>query len=139
MNPRPRRRGYAMVAVVVFVMLFLGLWGLAARQIGSLLRIEQARANRVQADSKGLPRMRVLAKALAALEVAFPAKQYYQCKVQDAASDGTGSWFVVNFQLLPGVTATTSQWTIEVGAETDGSNPIPPTLGNFSQPGLPTS
>jgi hypothetical protein len=139
MNPRPRRRGYAMVAVVVFVMLFLGLWGLAARQIGSLLRIEQARANRVQADSKGLPRMRVLAKAVAALEVAFPATQYYQCKVQDAAPDGTGPWFVVNFQLLTGPAANPSQWTIEVGAETDGSNPFPPTLGNFSQPGLPPS
>ena len=45
---RRRRPGYAMVIVVLFVLLFLGLWGRAARQVGSMIRIEEARARRVR-------------------------------------------------------------------------------------------
>ena len=40
---RRKRPGYAMIMVVLFLLLFLGLWGQAARQIGSLIRTEEAR------------------------------------------------------------------------------------------------
>jgi hypothetical protein len=138
MNPRPRRRGYAMVAVVVFVMLFLGLWGLAARQLGSMLRIEQARASRVLADSIALPKMRVLAKAVAAIEVKFPPRQSYPCQVQDDVSGGSGTWFVVTFQLLTDPSIPQSQWTIKVGDPSDGIGPNPPRLdSSLFQTALP--
>jgi hypothetical protein len=136
MNPRPRRRGYAMVAVVVFVMLFLGLWGLAARQLGSMLRIEQARARRVLADSIALPKMRVLAKAVAAIEVKFPPRQSYPCQVHDDVSNTS---FVVTFQLLTDPSIPQSQWTIKVGDVSDGIGPNPPLFSpSLFQAGLPT-
>ena len=69
---RHQRRGYAMVMVVLFVTLMLGLWGLASREIGAMLRIEQARAARVKRDMDTLPAKMALARAMAALEVGFP-------------------------------------------------------------------
>ncbi|MDG3007703.1 hypothetical protein [Paludisphaera mucosa] len=64
MRRRSQRRGYAMVMVVLFVTLMLGLWSLASREIGTLLRIEQARASRVQRDKDSLPGRKAMAKAL---------------------------------------------------------------------------
>ncbi len=97
MNRRSTRDGYAMVLVVLFLVMFLGLWGLAGRQIGSMLRIEEARARRVRRDVERLAAGEALAKAVTALEVGYPPTSSYICRVQ-----GTdGSLFAVTFEQDP--------------------------------------
>ena len=74
-----------MILVVLFLVLFLGLWGQVARQIGSMIRIEEARARRVRRDAARLPAEAVLAQALAILEVGYPPSSSYRCSVQGFA------------------------------------------------------
>jgi hypothetical protein len=118
MTPRPPRRGYAMVAVVLFVMLFLGLWGVAARQLGSMLRIEQARVRRVQRDLDDLGATQALAKALAALEIGFPKTTPYTCRV-----DVGGIYFALTFTRNPDGSDLTA-WSVQATPTTDLTAPI---------------
>jgi hypothetical protein len=117
MTPRAPRRGYAMVAVVLFVMLFLGLWGVAGRQLGSMLRIEQARARRVQRDLDGLGATQALAKALAALEVGFPRTTPYTCRVNVGGTD-----FALTFTRNPDGSDPTA-WSLQATPTTDLTAP----------------
>src|SRR5437868_2197773 len=88
MRTRPRyRRGYSMILVVLFLVVFLGIWGQAARQVGSMLRIEQARAQRIRRDAARLPAEEGLAKALAALESGFPPTNPYTCSYTSSSGD----------------------------------------------------
>jgi hypothetical protein len=47
---RPDRRGYALVLVCIFVILFLAMLGVAWRQTASVLRIESLRAVQTRRD-----------------------------------------------------------------------------------------
>ena len=64
-RPSLKRRGYALMIVFVFVMLFLGLMGIAWRQVASVLRIERAVEVRKRCDEGSV---RVLAMAMQVLE-----------------------------------------------------------------------
>jgi hypothetical protein len=86
-NRKRVRRGYAMIMVILFLVLFLGLWSQATGQIASMIRIEEARQRRVQRDTARLPASTSLARAIAALEVGFPPSTPYSCTA--TASDGT--------------------------------------------------
>ena len=121
MTNRPRnRRGYAMVLVVLFVVLFLGLWGQAARQIGSMIRIEEARAHRVRRDAARLPIEAALARALAALELGFPPSPLYTCGI--TTSDGAA--FAATFRQDP---ERPDEWIVSVEPTSEGLlPPLPP-------------
>jgi hypothetical protein len=118
MRPRPRRSGYAMVVVVMFVILFLGLWSLAARQVSSLLRVEQARANRVSRDVTNLPACRALAKALAALQVGYPPTNPYVCQV---SIDGNA--FALTFTIDTSLNDNHA-WEVQAATTNDTSPPV---------------
>ena len=91
MTPRTRpgrpAGGYAMVLVVLFMVLFLGLWGQAARQIGSMIRIEEARDRRVRRDADRLLVQAALARGLAALEQGYPPADPFTCVVEIRPAD----------------------------------------------------
>jgi hypothetical protein len=51
MNRRPSaRRGYALLLVIVFLVLFLAMLGIAWRQVASVLRVETVRATQARRD-----------------------------------------------------------------------------------------
>ena len=116
MRVRPRRRGFAMVAVVVFVLVFLGLWTVAARQISSMLRVEQARAKRVGATSPHCPR-KALAQALAALESGYPPANPYTCLVTVDSTE-----FAVTYTINPD-TEDPTDWLVTASTITDPGLP----------------
>lgn len=113
MRVRPRRRGYAMVAVVAFVLIFLGLWTVAARQINTMLRVEQARHNRILADQANLAARQALAQALAALGSGYPPSSPYYCRY--------GSDFEIAFTNPD--PADYTAWTVTVSPSPDLSLP----------------
>jgi hypothetical protein len=106
-----------MVAVVVFVLGFLGLWTVAARQISSMLRVEQARARRIARDAAGLPARKALAQALAALELGYPPANPYVCQV---TIDGTE--FAVTYTINP-TTEDPTDWLVTASTITDPGLP----------------
>ena len=117
MRVRPRRRGYAMVAVVVFVLGFLGLWTVAARQISSMLRVEQARAKRIARDAAALASRQALAQALAALESGYPPANPYVCLVMAG-----GTEFAITYQINPD-TEDPTDWLVSASTTTDPGLP----------------
>jgi hypothetical protein len=130
MRPRPQRRGYAMVVVVMFVILFLGLWSLAARQVSSLLRVEQARAHRVARDVTNLPARRALAQALAALQVGYPPRNPYNCQVSI-----DGNPFTLTFTIDPS-SNDPHAWEVKAATSTDTSLPLDPALFTQDPPAM---
>lgn len=132
MRPRPRRRGYAMVAVVAFVLVFLGLWTVAARQISSMLRIEQARAKRIARDAAALPARKALAQALAALESGYPPANPYTCLVTVDSTE-----FAVTYTINPD-TEDPTDWLVTASTTVDPGLPaLDPGEFKASPPGGP--
>jgi hypothetical protein len=74
----PQRRGYALVLVVVFSVLFFTLVGVAWRQMSSVVRIFTVRTNQLLRDRGAT---QALADALHALDVGQPPgdPDVYQC------------------------------------------------------------
>jgi hypothetical protein len=50
----PARRGYALMLVIVFLVIFLAMLGTAWRQVASVLRVETVRAAQTQRDQGAL-------------------------------------------------------------------------------------
>jgi hypothetical protein len=117
MKPRkPSRRGFAMVLVLVFVTMILTVWGVAGRHIASMIRIEQARANRARHDVTKLPALAALARSLAALEAGYPPASPYTCSI--LGSDGTR--FAASFVRDP---ERPEEWAVSVAPGADDSLP----------------
>jgi hypothetical protein len=114
MTPNPRRRGYALIAVILFVTLYLGLWSVAARQVSILLRIEQARANRIALDATAVPALEALAQGLAALEVGYPPANPYVVGT-------SGSGFTLVYTRLEG-----GNWSVQALPSADAPDPTDP-------------
>ncbi len=74
----PRRRGYALVLVIVFCVLFFTLVGVAWQQMSSVVRIFTVRTNQLLRDRGAT---QALADALHALDVGPPPgnPDVYQC------------------------------------------------------------
>lgn len=111
-----RRSGYTIVLVVLFVVMFLGLWGLASRELGSLIRIEVARSQRVRRDAERLPYLTAYARALAALEVGYPPSRGYECRITQI----DGSLVSIKFEPDEQVA---NQWWIVVAPTSDTTLP----------------
>jgi hypothetical protein len=76
---RPSRRGYALILVATFSLLFVTFMGVAWRQLASAIGTFSARSNQIQQD---MGAMMALADAMRALEVGPPpydANGQYQC------------------------------------------------------------
>jgi Tfp pilus assembly protein PilV len=106
-----------MVAVVVFVIGFLGLWTVAARQISSMLRVEQARAKRIARDAAALASRQALAQALAALESGYPPANPYVCLVTAGSTE-----FAVTYQINPD-SEDPSDWLVTASTTVDPGLP----------------
>ncbi len=114
---RPVRGGYALLIVLVFVMLFLTILGVAWRQIGSLLNIETVRAQQMTRDRGSLM---AAAKGLRLLEMTSDRtliEAAYKHEEQ-------GQWYKVTF------TVDGNEWTISAFAvaEEPDCDVIPPFL-----------
>ena len=70
------RRGYALLLVVMFTMIFVMLTGVAWRQMSSVIRNFSVRTNRIQCDQGAL---QALAHALRRLENGVPPADQYFC------------------------------------------------------------
>jgi hypothetical protein len=130
-DPRrpPQRRGYAMVAVLIFVILFLGLWSIAAQGVSSLLRVEQARARRVARDANYLPHRKALAQAAAAFQLGYPPTNPYECQV---VVDGAA--YALTFTIDPSGNDPTA-WLVTTSQPADpGLPPLDPSQFPASPP-----
>ena len=109
-NALPARRGYAMMLVLMFIVLFLALLGVVYREVAGALRIESLHSIEVQRDAGSV---HALARALALLETGLPPANPYVCGVTIDTPDGPLA-FTVTFATEDGVT-----WQVQ-------SSPTPP-------------
>lgn len=93
MKTKSARSGFAMMLVLVFIVLFLTMLGVACRRTAAALRIESVRALQTQRDEGSL---HALARGLALLETGLPPSDPYVCGVAITTSTGTSS-FTVTF------------------------------------------
>jgi hypothetical protein len=117
---RPKRCGYALMLVLVFVVLFTAMLGVAWRRVASALRVEHVSEIRKQCDQGSL---QVLAKAMALLETCLrldttgvgklptssPENEFYEAL-------GTApnlTYYIVTFVHTDGDT-TGKKWTVSV-------------------------
>ncbi len=101
-NKRPARRGFALLLVLVFVVLFLAMLGVAWRQIGAVLRIESARARQMTRDDGSLL---AVAKALRLLETTSDLSLIGPSYRFKTTIDGEDKWYTVTF-------SHDSDWTV---------------------------
>jgi hypothetical protein len=96
----PGRRGYALLLVLVFIVLFLLLLGVAWRRVASALRIASVRTVEVQRDEGAL---HALARGMHLLETGLPPTNSYVCGTTINTSSGPRS-YTVAFTLEEGTT-----------------------------------
>ena len=91
--PLKRRRGFALMLVVVQMTLLVALWGVAYRQLGAAMRLISAMPGGSPAVSDGY---KPLALALAALETGDPpaSGQTYSCTI---LTPNGPAYFLVTF------------------------------------------
>jgi hypothetical protein len=133
------RRGYALLLVVVFITIFLGMLGIAWRQVAAMLRIEKAVELRREGDEGSV---RVLAQAMQVMEnylcwtgstakinisgTLYPATgSSFTCKKYFNASSDTTSqnwqYYLITFTKVSedgSLTPPQSQWTVSVTLST---------------------
>lgn len=122
MRRAPVRRGYAMMLVLVFILLFLSLLGVAYRQATAALRIETAYAQQVQRDEGSV---HAVARGVMLLETGLPPSSPYVCGVTIATSTGPRS-FTVTFTSQGG-----TNWSVSAAPTQSGETPpaMPSTFG----------
>jgi hypothetical protein len=106
----PKRRGYAMLSVLVFLAVGLVFVAVQQRRLGAWLRLEQSRIEAARFDEG--PRS-VMAGALELLETGLPPTDPYECGALVDTSDGPRT-FSVLFWSSGG-----KPWTIEVTPRAD--------------------
>jgi hypothetical protein len=99
---RPARRGYALMLVMLFVVLFLVMLGVTWRQVASVLRIETVRQSQVRRDRGCLL---AVVQGIHFMETTPPAASPY---VWGTTIDGKS--FTVTFTQDPG---DSTLWTVE--------------------------
>lgn len=97
---RKRRAGYALIMVLVFMVLFVSIVGVAFRRLGSAVRLESAHTNQVRRDGGSVV---ALSRAMALLETGLPPTDPYVCGTVVDTPAGTRN-FTVTFTLEEGTT-----------------------------------
>ena len=128
-NARPARRGYAMVLVLMFIVLFLALLGVVYRDLSGSLRIESLHALEQRRDEGTIA---ALARALALLESGLPPANPYACSVTIDTSAGPQA-FTVAFASEDGVT-----WQVQSSPTVAGQT-APPMPAYFGAPPATTA
>jgi hypothetical protein len=113
---RPARRGYALMLVMCFVVLFVALLGTVARGIASALRIAAVRAVQSQRDAGSIP---ALARALHLLETGPPPDSPYVCGMTIDTPRGPRN-YTITFS-ADGETG----WSVHVAATGTGQSVLP--------------
>ena len=114
MRKQAPRSGFAMMLVLVFIVLFLGLLGAALRQTSAALRIESVRILQIQRDEGSL---HAVARGLALLETGLPPSDPYVCGIDINISTGMRA-FTVTF-----VSEGAGQWSVQSVATPEGELP----------------
>jgi hypothetical protein len=117
---RPNRHGYALMLVIIFVVLFTAILGVAWRRVASALRVEHASEVRKRCDEGSL---QVLAKAMTLLETCLRQDTTGVARLPSSSPDnefyealGTSpnvTYYIVTFVPYNGDT-TGRQWTVSV-------------------------
>jgi hypothetical protein len=100
--------------VLVFVMLFLALLGVAYRNTAAALRTEAVVAQQTQRDEGSI---HALARAVKLLETGLPPASPYVCGVTITTSTGPRA-YTVTF-----TNTSSTNWTIQVVPTAEGENP----------------
>jgi hypothetical protein len=87
----PGRRGYAMLLVCVFILLFLSLVGVGWRRMASALRVASVHSTQVLRDEGSV---HALAQAMHLLETGLPPSSPYVCGTTINTSQGLRSYTV---------------------------------------------
>ena len=120
----PNRRGYALVVVLLFNVLFLMLLGITWRQIAGVIRVATVRAEQVQRD-EGV--VCALARAMHMLETGRPpigSASTYQCYT----TIGLG-FFLLTF--TPGTDPSVEAWSVTATAQSTQPSGVPYKLDTF--------
>ena len=92
----PNRRGYALLMVLMFNVLFLMLLGVAWRRVASVIRVATVRTQQTQCDEGSL---RVLAGATRLLETGLPPSSPYEHgAIVNVEAAGEERFFNVRFE-----------------------------------------
>ena len=131
-TPHRRRRGYALMVVIVQVTLLASLWGVAYRQVVSTIRfiefLEPGGQDATQYDLKPLTR------ALILLETGDPPADVYSCGITIPRYNKSPLFFVVTFtkdDSSGGGSQGGNQWTVN-------SHSVPD-LNSWNLPTMPYS
>ncbi len=140
---RPNRNGYALMLVMVFVVLFGAVLGVAWRRVGSALRIERAAEIRKQSDRGSV---QVLAQAMRVLETrlrlnndgeaeldvsstttpdyrtTFTFRSESSYDISDDPDRPNIQWYIIRFDRQAD-----GQWTVNItSTKTEPSDPVLP-------------
>ena len=120
----PNRRGYALVVVLLFNVLFLMLLGVAWRHMVGVIRVATVRAEQVHHD-EGV--VCALARAMHMLETGRPpigSASTYQCYT----TIGLG-FFLLTF--TPGTDPSVEAWSVTATAQSTQPSGVPYKLDTF--------
>lgn len=120
-NRSTRRRGYAMLSVLVFLTVAMIFVGVNQRRISAMLRVERAQMDATDYNEGAVT---AAGNALTLLETGLPPSDPYECGVTLSTSAGNRS-FSVRFERVSG-----NEWSIHVRpiADTSGLLPMPSTF-----------
>lgn len=129
LTKRASRQGYALLLVMVFVVLFSAVLGIAWRQVASALRLEHVHELRKACDAGSI---QVLAQAMQVLETRLvqTSQGVELAGSSPVALNSTfsyaqqygGSWYTVTFTCTK---SDGSQWDVSVTAPPNGSSTFP--------------
>ena len=112
----PPRRGYAMIMVLLFLVIFLVFLGVVYRRVGGLLRTETIHAIQVQRDQGSIEAM---GRATTLLQSGLPPTDPYVCGVTLATPIGPEAYTVTYAKQKNGT------WSVHVAPTTLTEYPSP--------------
>ena len=111
-----RRRGYALMLVLFFIVLFMSLLSVAWRRMASALRIASVHATQIHRDEGSINAM---ARAMRLLETGLPPSTPYVCSATITTSQGPRR-YTVTFTL-----ASDGTWSVHSTPTLASENPLP--------------
>jgi Fibronectin type III domain len=127
---RVARRGYALPAVLLFVLFAFGAWAVLFHSCGSVLRVEEARTLRQSRAYWSAPAM---AQGLRLLQTGDPPADPYACKLA-LTQDGQTKYFRLTYAKIAPI-----RWTVTASiTDADDTNPDAPATF-MTVPGVPAT
>jgi hypothetical protein len=122
-----KRKGYALLLVLAFVLLFAAVLAVAYSQIESTLRIDTVRTQQSRRDEGSV---NAIARGLALLETGTPPSDPYSCEVTITTSTGARD-YLVTF-----TSSGTNSWTVQAAplAAGQSADAMPSTFFSDSIP-----